>query len=268
LDPQGARDVLAFLERRRPMTPQSLQALAEGADSLAVLQHLCQLNPRLRQNPDLQELLVRGDYREEMLAAPVANLDPPDTLGNWAEVLAANGIEPHAAARLAALGSSSPPLSRAEASSIIWHLLKSGGVQFVRGPTHWLMGALSRSEEFLRNHQDWEGPAAAGPPPRSSQLLDGWRSGTWSGRSGWSGWQDWNATGSSWSSGWRDVGASGASWPPAPPAASWAVLPPGQENPWAAYAPGNRGAAPAPPTPPAASSSSGGASGSATQPGP
>jgi len=117
-------------------------------------------------------------YRQAVLTSEQWTLDPPQSLENWAEVLAAEGVDADAAASLSRLASRDP-LGHAEASRLIARLTK-GSNPWVKGPSQWLQLAVREAEEYLEDWRRFESSWVDWSRPRSNAQRASWASSSWS----------------------------------------------------------------------------------------
>lgn len=97
-------------------------------------------------------------FRNEVFESPIWTLDPPYSLANWGSILDKMGVDPYVARRLANLASTDP-MAHAEASRILYHLLKPGASFGPRGPSAWLNGVITEAEDYIAHWEEWESRA-------------------------------------------------------------------------------------------------------------
>jgi len=166
----AAADPFGNLERRLVQMPDGTWVANPPLLNLSPLQ-------ALETNPDgppevLVEFLERLEERNEILGGPQVSLNHERDWSNWAAVLASLGVDEQAAWSLARLAGRDK-MGHAEATRLIAHLRKPGGGGFRDGPSRWLIRAVERSSEYLREWDRWEPQgraAAARPVPRDAVL--------------------------------------------------------------------------------------------------
>ena len=90
----------------------------------------------------------------DVLDNDFSTLDPPKDLSCWAEELEDGQVDRFVAGELSNLAGRDA-MGRAEASRILYHLMKPGE-EFKKGPSRWAHTAIEESIQYLGNWQHWE----------------------------------------------------------------------------------------------------------------
>ena len=112
--------------------------------------------------------------RMELMNNPVLwSFNPPQNLGNWAEVLEDCEIDPSTQYRFFELAGSST-FGRREAERILAHLTKDRREEFKRSPAAWLNAVIDEALDALGDPREWEGEGQEYSRDYSPENLPHW----------------------------------------------------------------------------------------------